>query len=102
VWGDDDFQPSAVVSALAVTALTAGSCADTLDKLAVFFDPAKDSPAVNEDEIAALAKYPTATGKTEDSAIAALTPANKEAATKHPAELHIEKMGAEVITILGS
>jgi len=36
------FSPSAVVSALAVTARTARSYADTLDKLAVFFDPAKD------------------------------------------------------------
>jgi len=95
------FKPSAFVFALAVTALSVGGCADTLGKLAAFFDPAKDGPAVNEDEIAALAKFPTAAGKTEDSAVAALTPANKEAVVRHPAALHIEKLGAEVIAILG-
>jgi hypothetical protein len=31
----------------------------------------------------------------------ALTPANKEAATKHPAELHMEKIAIKVIAILG-
>ncbi len=94
------FKPSAFVLAVAVTALSVGGCADTLDKFAAFFDPAKDGPAVNEDEIAALAEFPTAAGKTEDSAVAALTPANKEAVTRHPAALHIEKLGAEVIAIL--
>ena len=41
------FKPAALVLALAVTALTVGGCADTLDKLAAFFDPARDGPAVN-------------------------------------------------------
>jgi phospholipid transport system substrate-binding protein len=94
------FKPAALVLALAVTALTVGGCADTLDKLSAFFDPARDGPAVNEDEIAALAEFPTAAGKTEDSAVAALTPAKKEPASSHPAARHIEKLGIEVIAVL--
>ena len=58
------FKPSAFVLALAVTALTVGGCADTLDKFAAFFNPTKDVPAVNENVIAALAEFPTAAGKT--------------------------------------
>ena len=93
-------KPVGFVLALAVTALTVSGCAGTLDNIAAFFDPTKDGPAVKEDEIAALAKFPTAAGKTEDSAVAALMAANKEAVTRHPAALHIEKLGAEVIAIL--
>ncbi|MDP6786755.1 MAG: ABC transporter substrate-binding protein [Rhodospirillales bacterium] len=93
-------KPAGFVLALVVTALTVGGCADTLDKLAAFFDPAQDGPAVNEDEIAALAEFSTAAGKTEDSTVAALTPAKEEPAASHPAARHIEKLGAEVIAVL--
>ena len=70
-------KPAGFVLALAVTVLTVGGCAETLDKVAAFFNPAKDGPAVTEDEIAALAEFPTAAGKADDGTVAALTPAKK-------------------------
>ena len=93
-------KPVGFVLALAVTALTVGGCAETLDKIAAFFDPAQDGPAVSEDEIAALAEFPTAAGKAEDSAVAALTPAKKQPVPSHPAARHIEKLGGEVLAVL--
>ena len=93
-------KPAGFVLALAVTVLTVGGCAETLDKVAAFFNPAKDGPAVTEDEIAALAEFPTAAGKADDGTVAALTPAKKEATPSHPAQRHIEKLGAEVLAVL--
>ncbi len=74
-----------VFAILVIAGLALGGCAGTWDQIAGFLPSGDDANDIAENEIGALAEFSTAAGPAPDL---------------HPAALHIEELGHEVMSIM--